>query len=122
MAFARAVRRPVGVLFFSASGRFSSGNEYSTVATKLESLSQYRSSVLPGYANPCRDFGRFLRGFSSEAPAVSDQMSLIKQLRERTSAPIKDVKASLVECNWDLGTISIRSFFLLPLSFLFLVL
>jgi translation elongation factor Ts len=29
-------------------------------------------------------------------------MSLIKQLRERTSAPIKDVKASLVECNWDL--------------------
>jgi translation elongation factor EF-Ts len=30
-------------------------------------------------------------------------MSLIKQLRERTSAPIKDVKASLVTCNWDIG-------------------
>ncbi|OMO78824.1 Translation elongation factor EFTs/EF1B [Corchorus olitorius] len=29
-------------------------------------------------------------------------MSLIKQLRERTCAPIKDVKASLVECNWDI--------------------
>ncbi|KAE8735501.1 Elongation factor Ts [Hibiscus syriacus] len=29
-------------------------------------------------------------------------MSLIKQLRERTSAPIKDVKASLVDCNWDI--------------------
>jgi translation elongation factor EF-Ts len=30
-------------------------------------------------------------------------MSLIRQLRERTSAPIKDVKASLVTCNWDIG-------------------
>ncbi|KAE8705685.1 Elongation factor Ts [Hibiscus syriacus] len=29
-------------------------------------------------------------------------MSLIKQLRERTSAPIKDVKFSLVDCNWDI--------------------
>ncbi|CAO2187838.1 unnamed protein product [Urochloa humidicola] len=29
-------------------------------------------------------------------------MNLIKQLRERTSAPIKDVKASLVSCNWDI--------------------
>lgn len=29
-------------------------------------------------------------------------MNLIKQLRERTSAPIKDVKSSLVNCNWDI--------------------
>nr|CAB3475330.1 unnamed protein product [Digitaria exilis] len=29
-------------------------------------------------------------------------MNLIKQLRERTSAPIKDIKASLVSCNWDI--------------------
>jgi len=29
-------------------------------------------------------------------------MNLIKQLRQRTSAPIKDVKASLVACNWDI--------------------
>ncbi|KAG5405056.1 hypothetical protein IGI04_011175 [Brassica rapa subsp. trilocularis] len=70
MAFAR---RQVGVFLYSASGRFSSRNEYSTVASKLE-----------------------------KSPAVSDQMSLIKQLRQRTSAPIKDVKASLVECNWDI--------------------
>ncbi|EOA21124.1 hypothetical protein CARUB_v10001466mg [Capsella rubella] len=101
MAFARAVRRPIGVFYYSASGRFSSGNEYSTVASKLENLSQCKSSVLSGYTNPVRGFGNFLRSFSS-TPAVSDQMSLIKQLRQRTSAPIKDVKASLVECNWDL--------------------
>nr|VDC91451.1 unnamed protein product [Brassica oleracea] len=105
MAFARAARRPIGVLFYSASasGRFSSGNEYSTVASKLESLlSHTKSFVSPGYASPFRGFGNFLRSFSSESPAVSDQMSLIKQLRQRTSAPIKDVKASLVECNWDI--------------------
>lgn len=103
MAFARAARRPLGVFVYSASRRFSCGNEYSTtVASKWESLSQYKSSVSAGYANPVRGFGNFMRSFSSEAPAVVDQMSLIKQLRQRTSAPIKDVKASLVECNWDI--------------------
>ncbi|KAL4581467.1 hypothetical protein LXL04_017682 [Taraxacum kok-saghyz] len=29
-------------------------------------------------------------------------MNLIKKLRERTSAPIKEVKAALIDCNWDL--------------------
>ena len=29
-------------------------------------------------------------------------MNLIKQLRERTSAPIKDVKAALMDSNWDI--------------------
>ncbi|KAH7287350.1 hypothetical protein KP509_32G050800 [Ceratopteris richardii] len=30
-----------------------------------------------------------------------DQTSLIRQLREKSSAPMKDVKAALVQCNWD---------------------
>lgn len=34
--------------------------------------------------------------------SASDQMNLIKQLRERTSAPIKHVKAALVDCKWDI--------------------
>ncbi|XP_010547180.1 PREDICTED: elongation factor Ts, mitochondrial-like [Tarenaya hassleriana] len=102
MAFAKAIRRPVGIFVYSATGRFGSGNEYSTVATKVEALSQYKSSGLSGYADPFRGFGRFSQRFSSAAPAASEQMNLIKQLRERTSAPIKDVKASLVECNWDI--------------------
>ncbi|RWW76083.1 hypothetical protein BHE74_00015858, partial [Ensete ventricosum] len=42
-----------------------------------------------------------LRRFSTEVSA-NEQINLIKQLRERTSAPIKDVKLSLVNCNWDL--------------------
>lgn len=42
-----------------------------------------------------------LRRFSTEVIAA-EQMNLIRQLRERTSAPIKDVKSSLVSCNWDI--------------------
>ncbi|KAK9121093.1 hypothetical protein Syun_018710 [Stephania yunnanensis] len=32
-----------------------------------------------------------------------DKTSIIKHLRERTSAPIKEVKSALVNCNWDIG-------------------
>ncbi|KAG0463115.1 hypothetical protein HPP92_021591 [Vanilla planifolia] len=42
-----------------------------------------------------------IRGYNV-AVSSSDQMDLIKQLRERTSAPIKDVKSALVGCNWDI--------------------
>ncbi|RDX69916.1 Elongation factor Ts, mitochondrial [Mucuna pruriens] len=42
--------------------------------------------------------GRECRYFSS----ASENVNLIKQLRERTSAPIKDVKAALVDSNWDI--------------------
>lgn len=67
------------------------------MASIFETLSQYKSSVLSGYTSSVR--------------GVTDQMSLIKQLRERISAPIKDVKTSLVKCNWDID--------FLNLSFLF---
>ncbi|TKY50504.1 Elongation factor Ts [Spatholobus suberectus] len=43
--------------------------------------------------------GRECRYYSSSA---SENVNLIKQLRERTSAPIKDVKAALVDSNWDI--------------------
>lgn len=42
------------------------------------------------------------RRFSSEGSSPSNQMNLIKQLRERTSAPMKDVKAALIASNWDI--------------------
>lgn len=41
------------------------------------------------------------RGFSSGVGAT-EQMSLIRELRERTSAPIKEVKSALVDCQWDI--------------------
>lgn len=40
----------------------------------------------------------FGRGFSSSQSGI-----LIKALRERTGAPIKDVKAVLEQCGWDSG-------------------
>jgi hypothetical protein len=40
----------------------------------------------------------FDRGFSSSQSGI-----LIKALRERTGAPIKDVKAVLEQCGWDSG-------------------
>lgn len=42
------------------------------------------------------------RRFTTETSSASNQTNLIKQLRERTSAPIKDVKAALLESNWDI--------------------
>ncbi len=35
--------------------------------------------------------------------APSNQMALIKELRERTGSPIGDVKKCLESCGWDLG-------------------
>ncbi|GAB2234137.1 hypothetical protein Droror1_Dr00003374 [Drosera rotundifolia] len=43
--------------------------------------------------------GFLLRSYSVSG---SDQISLIKQLRERTSAPMQDVKSALVDSNWDI--------------------
>jgi hypothetical protein len=43
------------------------------------------------------------RGLAS----ASSQMASIKFLRERTSAPISDVKAALMEAKWDQGKSSI---------------
>lgn len=42
---------------------------------------------------------QLLRGFA----AAPNQMALIKELRERTGAPITDVKAALTAAEWDLG-------------------
>ncbi|KAL9224291.1 hypothetical protein vseg_000343 [Gypsophila vaccaria] len=51
-----------------------------------------------------QSIGLFLRSYcvGSNSPDKSEQMSLIKQLRERTSAPIKDVKSALVDCDWNI--------------------
>ncbi|KAJ7975790.1 Elongation factor Ts, mitochondrial [Quillaja saponaria] len=83
-----------------------SGRQYSTSVCRKASffsmLRNPRTSVLFTEAN--LQYGRviFLRRFSFEVPVAADQMNLTKQLRERTSAPIKDVKAALVKSNWDI--------------------
>ncbi|KAG6482681.1 hypothetical protein ZIOFF_059318 [Zingiber officinale] len=76
------------------------------VVSKLNPLGQpsrgYFSPISPRqFANQIVWNQVFMRKFSAEVSAT-DQINRIKQLRERTSAPIKDVKSSLVNCNWDL--------------------
>lgn len=44
--------------------------------------------------------GHPYRCYNTEAGA--SQTTLIRQLREKSSAPMKDVKGALVQCNWDL--------------------
>ncbi|KAK9143170.1 hypothetical protein Syun_012570 [Stephania yunnanensis] len=43
----------------------------------------------------------FLRLFTVNVYGL-DKTSIIKHLKERTSAPIKEVKSALVNCNWDI--------------------
>ena len=38
------------------------------------------------------------------AAAASNNMALIKQLREQTGAPIADVKSALQQADWNIGT------------------
>ena len=49
---------------------------------------------------------RHRRSFASSAAAAnapSNQLQLIKALREKSGAPVTDVKAALVEAEWDEG-------------------
>ncbi|KAF8648674.1 hypothetical protein HU200_064722 [Digitaria exilis] len=87
MAWGQGARKPLFGLLLR--GQQQSARGYS---------SAFQTRVL-GTHVPQNDM--FHRRFSSQASS-SEQMNLIKQLRERTSAPIKDVKASLVSCNWDI--------------------
>ncbi|RXH93268.1 hypothetical protein DVH24_013844 [Malus domestica] len=64
-------------------------------------MTEIPASSPPKFASTQCGSGFFLRGFNMEASST-DQMSLIKQLRERTNAPIKDVKATLIDSNWDI--------------------
>uniref|UniRef100_A0A0D6R8N7 Elongation factor Ts, mitochondrial n=1 Tax=Araucaria cunninghamii TaxID=56994 RepID=A0A0D6R8N7_ARACU len=67
----------------------------SNVATVQSTPTSHFTGGVLGFGKICR------RSYSAEVGAAK-QVNLIKQLRERTSAPMKDVKASLLSCNWDL--------------------
>lgn len=103
MAFSGGARRLCAKLSPVARGCY--GRHYSTPACNGGYFSRCRESLGTSFsssdANSQLGMGIFLRRFSV---AASDQTNLIKQLRERTSAPIKDVKAALVDSNWDIGT------------------
>lgn len=98
MAFFRNAKRPLGILLCNTRLSTCSGHGYSTWATKGTSFAQSTDTI----ASKTAYLYWVSRRFSSEELSSAERMGLIKQLRERTSAPMKDVKTSLVECNWDL--------------------
>lgn len=44
---------------------------------------------------------------------AAGSMALVKDLREKSGAPISDVKSALVEANWDPGTNSVNAWLVL---------
>ena len=98
MALCRNAKGPLSRMLATRPG-VSYGQSYSTAATATPFYQSADDKTAFRYA-----FGVLSRQFSSQTPpAAAVQMNLIRQLRERTSAPIKDVKDSLVQCNWDIG-------------------
>uniref|UniRef100_A0A6N2MTV0 Elongation factor Ts, mitochondrial n=1 Tax=Salix viminalis TaxID=40686 RepID=A0A6N2MTV0_SALVM len=97
MALCRNVKGPLSRMLAIRPG-VCYGQSYSTAATATPFYQSADDKTAFRYA-----FGVLSRQFSSQTPpAAAVQMNLIRQLRERTSAPIKDVKDSLVQCNWDI--------------------
>ncbi|KAL8037283.1 hypothetical protein ABFX02_11G030300 [Erythranthe guttata] len=106
MGFTRGMKRPIQILYKRLSSPVNCGHAYSTSVVHTEisfaRVSRNNSAGFSNYSNPINGFGIcFTRTYSSEVSS-SEQVNLIKQLRERTSAPIKEVKSALVSCNWDI--------------------
>ncbi|XP_051142779.1 elongation factor Ts, mitochondrial [Andrographis paniculata] len=102
--------RPIGILYKKLTSPVKCGHGYSTAVAHHQDqgmsftrLLQNKASGFPNYSNSTNSFRICIRSrwYSSQASA-SEQTNLIKQLRERTSAPIKEVKSALVACNWDI--------------------
>ncbi|KAG9441732.1 hypothetical protein H6P81_017586 [Aristolochia fimbriata] len=104
MALMQAAKRPTAFLLKQTNAYRQFGHSYSYGAFRGQQVSDLRDSR-DSFCHYCFQSlsGRllFLRRFSSELPAT-EQVSLIRQLRERTSAPMKDVKAALVASQWDI--------------------
>ncbi|KAH7554344.1 hypothetical protein ACOSP7_028446 [Xanthoceras sorbifolium] len=104
MALFRNAKRPLRIfLYNSFSTCTNHTNGYSmSRGSPISQSSDIKGLFTIKYVNRKPAFGLISRQFSDKAHGGSEQMSLIKQLRERTSAPIKDVKLALVDCNWDI--------------------
>eukprot|EP01018_Ginkgo_biloba_P025729 Gb_06265 [translate_table: standard] len=115
MACSSRAQRPLSFLLKQFKPRQHSGYSYSswTRSNDLVGQSVFQSKVAnaficspapSGRTSDVKSISRMSktsRSYSVEVGAA-EQMGLIKQLRERTSAPMKDVKTALVNCNWDL--------------------
>ncbi|CAA3027016.1 elongation factor Ts, mitochondrial [Olea europaea subsp. europaea] len=106
MGFTRGVKRPIEMLCKKLNTPVNCSHSYSTSLVYREMsctmFSENKPMDTSNYSNPIHGIGIFFtRNYSSQA-STPEQMNLIKQLRERTSAPIKDVKSALIACDWDI--------------------
>lgn len=99
--FYRGVKRPIAIIYKSLNSSICSGHDYSTLTRYGNSIAK-SGGYFHQHGNGPRSCAVSIRRYSAEISS-SEQMNLIKQLRERTSAPIKEVKAALVTSNWDIG-------------------
>ncbi|XP_042514859.1 elongation factor Ts, mitochondrial isoform X2 [Macadamia integrifolia] len=103
MAFARSAKSSFGFLLNRIKYSMHSGHCYCSSAHReayIAGVIRTKSLFTSQSASPS-PHKSFKRSFSGGVPA-SEQMNLIKLLRERTSAPIKAVKSALVDSNWDI--------------------
>ncbi|GAB2285157.1 hypothetical protein Dimus_019610 [Dionaea muscipula] len=105
MAFSRGAKRHIQFVFSNMGRPMCSMRDYSTLGSThfpvCRDEVKQMSSFISKYAQSMFAFGTLLRKYNASA-SDADQINLIKQLRERTSAPMKDVKSALVDCNWDI--------------------
>lgn len=106
MGFTRGLKCPIDFVYKKLNSPVTCGHLYSTSIAQggsyfIMSSENYNSTFFH-HSHPINHFGiYFNRNYSTEVSA-SEQRNLIKQLREKTSAPIKEVKSALVTCNWDI--------------------
>lgn len=104
MACASKFQRPISSILkqFKISHCYNSSHGLlSNLYESKHGLGTSRGTVLSSLTSRCIQIDNMCRRYSVEV-GVSDQVNLIKQLRDRTSAPMKDVKAALVTSNWNL--------------------
>lgn len=98
--FYRGVKRPITIIYKSLNSSICCGHGYSTLTRYGNSIAESRG-YFHKHGNEPRTFAVSIRRYSAELSSL-EQMNLIKLLRERTSAPIKEVKTALVTSNWDI--------------------
>ncbi|XP_016498610.1 elongation factor Ts, mitochondrial [Nicotiana tabacum] len=100
MVFYRGVKRPIEIIYKSLNSSICCGRGYSTLTHRGNSSAESRG-YLYKHADGPRTYAMSIRRYSAEISSM-EQMNLIKRLRERTSAPIKEVKTALITSNWDI--------------------
>lgn len=96
----RGVKRPIEIIYKSLNSSICCGRGYSTSTHRGNSVAESKG-YLYKHADGPRTYTMSIRRYSAEISSM-EQMNLIKRLRERTSAPIKEVKTALITSNWDI--------------------